>query len=50
MGGKIWRLEVVRDVGEETESNKMPGESQGQRSLVGGRLWGSTESEMTEAT
>ena len=25
-------------------------ESQGQRSLVGGRLWGRTESDMTEAT
>ena len=28
----------------------LPGESQGQRSLVGGRLWGHTESGMTEAT
>ena len=28
----------------------LPGESQGQRSLVGGRLWGRTESDMTEAT
>ena len=28
----------------------LPGESQGQRSLVGGRLWGCTESDMTEAT
>ena len=27
-----------------------PGESQGQRSLVGCRLWGHTESDMTEAT
>ena len=27
-----------------------PGESQGQRSLVGGRLWGRTESDTTEAT
>ena len=26
------------------------GESQGQRSLVGCRLWGHTESDMTEAT
>ena len=25
----------------------LPGESQGQRSLVGGRLWGRTESDMT---
>ena len=28
----------------------LPGESQGQRSLVGWRLWGHTESDMTEAT
>ena len=28
----------------------LPGESQGQRSLVGGRLWDHTESDMTEAT
>ena len=28
----------------------LPGESQGQRSLVGGRLWGRTESDTTEAT
>ena len=28
----------------------LPGESQGQRSLVGCRLWGSTESDMTEVT
>ena len=28
----------------------LPGESQGQRSLVEGRLWGRTESDMTEAT
>ena len=28
----------------------LPGESQGQRSLVGYRLWGRTESDMTEAT
>ena len=28
----------------------LPGESQGQRSLVGGCLWGRTESDMTEAT
>ena len=27
-----------------------PGESQGQRSLVGGRLWGHTELDTTEAT
>ena len=27
-----------------------PGESQGQRSLVGCRLWGHTESDMTEVT
>ena len=28
----------------------LPGESQGQRSLVGGRLWGHAESDTTEAT
>ena len=28
----------------------LPGESQGRRSLVGYRLWGRTESDMTEAT
>ena len=28
----------------------LPGESQGQRSLVGCRLWGSTESDTVEAT
>ena len=28
----------------------LPGESQGQGSLVGCRLWGHTESDMTEAT
>ena len=28
----------------------LPGESQGQRSLVGCHLWGLTESDMTEAT
>ena len=28
----------------------LPGESQGQRSLVGCHLWGRTESDMTEAT
>ena len=28
----------------------LPGESQGQGSLVGCRLWGRTESNMTEAT
>ena len=28
----------------------LPGESQGQRNLVGCRLWGRTESDTTEAT
>ena len=28
----------------------LPGESQGQRSLVGCRLWGCTESDTTDAT
>jgi len=28
----------------------LPGESQGRESLVGCRLWGRTESDMTEAT
>ena len=31
-------------------SVSLPGESQGQGSLVGCRLWGRTESDMTEAT
>ena len=33
-----------------THSVFLPGESQGRGSLVGCRLWGHTESEMTEAT
>ena len=33
-----------------THSMFLPGESQGRGSLVGCRLWGSTESDMTEAT
>ena len=33
-----------------THSSFLPGESQGQRSLVGCRLWGCTESDTTEAT
>ena len=33
-----------------THSMFLPGESQGQRSLVGCRLWGRTESDTTEAT
>ena len=33
-----------------THSRFLPGESQGQRSLVGGRLWGRTESDTTEVT
>ena len=32
------------------EGNGNPGESQGQGSLVGCRLWGCTETDMTEAT
>ena len=32
-----------------THSSILPGESQGQRSLVGCRLWGHTESDTTEA-
>ena len=28
----------------------LPGDSQGQRNLVGGHLWGRTESDTTEAT
>ena len=31
-------------------SSILPGESQGQRSLVGCHLWGRTESDTTEAT
>ena len=30
--------------------SSLPGESQGQRSLVGCHLWGRTESDVTEAT
>ena len=33
-----------------THSSILPGESQGQRSLVGCRLWGPTELDTTEAT
>ena len=33
-----------------THSSVLPGESQGRGSLVGCRLWGHTESDMTEAT
>ena len=33
-----------------THSVFLPGESQGRGSLVGCRLWGRTESDMTEAT
>ena len=33
-----------------THSTFLPGESQGRGSLVGFRLWGHTESDMTEAT
>ena len=33
-----------------THSNVLPGESQGRGSLVGCRLWGHTESDMTEVT
>ena len=33
-----------------THSSVLPGESQGQGSLVGCRLWGSTESDTNEAT
>ena len=33
-----------------THSSFLPGESQGQRSLVGCCLWGRTESDTTEAT
>ena len=33
-----------------THSSVLAGESQGQRSLVGCRLWGRTDSDTTEAT
>ena len=33
-----------------THSMFLPGESQGRGSLVGGRLWGPTELDMTEVT
>ena len=34
----------------EMATHSLPGESQGWQSLVGCRLWGRTESDMTEAT
>ena len=42
--GKIWRREW------QPTPVFLPGEIQGQRSLVGCCLWGHTESEMTEVT
>ena len=33
-----------------SKNSVKPGESQGRGSLMGGHLWGHTESDMTEAT
>ena len=46
---------IIRDYYQKLHANKptpvfLPGESQGQGSLVGCRLWGRTELDMTEAT
>ena len=51
-------LEVDNPIGQKLGSTRkwqptpvfLPGESQGQRSLVGCHLWGHTESDTTEAT
>ena len=51
----VWETQV-RSLGWEDPLEKgmtpvfLPGESQAQLSLVGGRLWGRTESDTTEAT
>ena len=42
--------EVGEGNGNPLQYSFLPGESQGQRSLVGCRLWGLTESDMTVAT
>ena len=44
LGGKNWRRKW------QPTPVFLPGESQGQRSLVGCHLWGRTESDTTEAT
>ena len=41
---EAWEKEMA------TPPASLPGESQGQRSLVGCHLWGRTESDMTEVT
>ena len=48
--GSIPGLERSLEEEGTTHSVFLPGESHGQRSLVGCRLWGRTESDMTEAT
>ena len=46
---RVWSL-GWEDPLEEGMATHLPGESHGQRSLVGCHLWGRTESDMTEAT
>ena len=55
--GETAQQAIIRELKEETSLDCkiqslyfLPGESQGQRSLVGCRLWGRTESDTTEAT
>ena len=45
-----WRGPLKEVKSEKATPVFLPGESQGQRSLVGGHLWGRTESDTTEAT
>ena len=45
-----WELLTSRDLKWQPTSVFLPGESQGQQSLVGCHLWGRTESDTTEAT
>ena len=45
---KVWKIPWRRKL--QPTLVFLPGELHGQRSLVGGRLWGCTELDMTEAT
>ena len=49
---RAWDLKSYRDGRRKWQPTPvfLPGESQGQRSLVGCRLWGRTESDTTDAT
>ena len=47
---QTWRARRSKREVSEKAMALLPGESQGQRSLVGCHLWGHTESDMTEAT